>query len=379
MIFEQPTLDAAELAVIERIDDLKAQLRHAVSDTPRRWQGLLRRSALARAIRGSNSIEGYDVTVDDALAAVDRDDPVDATDVAWHAITGYRTAMTFVLQLARDPSAPWSAEILKSLHFMMLQHDLDKNPGRWRSGPIYVHSGRERRIVYEGPDAGSVPALIAAMLKATRDGSPRTPALVRGAMAHLNLVMIHPFSDGNGRMARCLQTLVLTRAGTLAPEFSSIEEYLGDHTPEYYDVLARVGGGRWHPERDARPWLRFCLTAHFRQAATILRRSRELERLWGLLESELSRTTLPTRIIFALADAASGLRVRNSTYRRAAEISEQLASRELRAAVAAGYLLAEGERRGRSYLAAGKLREIARRTKEGESPDEDPFGERTHP
>jgi len=41
-------------------------------------------------------------------------------------------------------------------------------------------------------------------------------------MAHLNLVMIHPFSDGNGRMARCLQTLVLGREGILEPEFSSL-------------------------------------------------------------------------------------------------------------------------------------------------------------
>ena len=46
-----------------------------------------------------------------------------------------------------------------------------------------------------------------------------TPAIVRGAMAHLNLVMIHPFRDGNGRMARCLQTLTLARELILAPSY----------------------------------------------------------------------------------------------------------------------------------------------------------------
>ncbi len=43
----------------------------------------------------------------------------------------------------------------------------------------------------------------------------------------LNLVLIHPFRDGNGRMARCLQTLVLAREGMVSPIFASIEEYLG--------------------------------------------------------------------------------------------------------------------------------------------------------
>ena len=71
--------------------------------------------------------------------------------------------------------------------------------------------------------------------------------LVRAAMAHLNLVMIHPFRDGNGRMARCLQTLVLGRDRILEPQFSSIEEYLGRNTQAYYQVLGRVGQGKWSP------------------------------------------------------------------------------------------------------------------------------------
>src|SRR5437763_12024792 len=103
---------------------------------------------------------------------------------------------------------------------------------------------------------------------------------VRAAMAHLNLVMIHPCRDGNGRMARCLQSLVLARGGVLAPVFMSIEEYLGRNAEEYYAVLGQVGKGTWQPHNDARPWIRFTLKAHLRQARTLLRRVRESERLW---------------------------------------------------------------------------------------------------
>ena len=60
--------------------------------------------------------------------------------------------------------------------------------------------------------------------------------VIRSAMAHLNLVMIHPFRDGNGRMARALATLVLTRSDIGEPELCSIEEWLGAgaNTEDYY-------------------------------------------------------------------------------------------------------------------------------------------------
>ena len=84
-------------------------------------------------------------------------------------------------------------------------------------------------------------------------------------------------------MARCLQTLVLAREGIVSPVFSSIEEYLGQDTRSYYDVLAEVGAGSWQPTRDTRPWIHYVLTAHLRQAKTVLRRTKEIETVWPLV------------------------------------------------------------------------------------------------
>jgi Fic family protein len=198
--------------------------------------------------------------------------------------------------------------------------------------------------------------------------------MVRAAMAHLNLVMIHPFRDGNGRMARCLQTLVLARQGVLTPDFCSIEEYLGRNTPAYYDVLSEVGGGRWQPDRDARGWLRFCLKAHYRQARTLLRRAEEAEQRWEALEAEASRRGLSERTIAALFNAALGYRIRNATYRAQADVSELVASRDLRALVEAGLLEPRGERRGRFYLRSAALAEVEASIRIERSEDgDDPF------
>jgi Fic family protein len=371
MLFHAPSLDSRETEVLGRIEELKAILSYAVSSAPQRWYGLLRRSTFARAVRGSNSIEGYNVSVDDAIAAVEGEEPLEAGAAVWQEIVGYRTAMTYVLQLAGDPHFRYSTDLIRSLHFMMLQHDLRKHPGRWRPGPIVVHGQERDLIVYEAPGAEAVPALMDALM-VSLNLTYSQPDLVRAAMAHLNLVMIHLFADGNGRMARCLQSLVLARTGTLAPPFSSIEEYLGHNTRAYYDVLAEVGGGAWHPERDARPWIRFCLTAHHRQASTLLRRTRELGKLWELLEGEANRRALPDRMLLALADAATGLRVRNATYRSAAEVSENTAGRDLKILVDQGLLVAEGEKRGRFYTGSGILRELRAKVRETEKV-EDPF------
>ena len=365
-LFLAPELGDLELAVLSQIDQLKSQLGYIIGVAPTRWQGLLRRNTFARAIRGSNSIEGYNVSVEDAVAAAEGEGPFDASEETWQAITGYRAAMTYVMQLANDPHFRYVPEFIRSLHFMMLQHDLRKNPGKWRPGIVYVREEPSGDIVYEGPTADKVPGLIDELVEflvANDKDHPRISA----AMCHLNFVMIHPFSDGNGRMGRCLQTLVLARNGTLAAPFSSIEEYLGRNTQEYYKVLAEVGNGAWHPERDARPWIRFCLTAHLRQATTLLRRSREYEKLWDMLEESLSRKGLPDRLALALNDAAMGLKVRNPTYRSSADISDQVAGKDLKLAVDVGLLIPKGERRGRYYLASPELlamREMIREPKE---------------
>ena len=246
-VFAPPRLDPLDREVLRLIDGLRDDLRHRVAE-PRRWGGSLRRAALARAVQASNSIEGYNASLDDVVAAVDGEPTLQASEETRLALGGYRDAMTYVLQVAQDRDADVDEGLIKALHFMMLKYDLGKSPGRWRPGYIGVRSEETGELVYEGPDAEEIPGLIEAMVSQLRDD--QAPVLIRAAMAHLNLVMIHPFRDGNGRMGRCLQTLALAREQIVAPVFSSIEEYLGHNTRAYYDVLAEVGGGAWNPHHD---------------------------------------------------------------------------------------------------------------------------------
>ena len=374
MLYTYQRLDADETAVVERINETRHNLRYFVSESPRRWTGLLARMTRARALRASNSIEGINVSAEDALAVIDNEDLTEADKTTWQAVEGYHAAMDYILQRSRNENFHFSADVLLAIHFMISQYDLDSNPGNFRPGWVGVHNTETGDVVHEGVDRELLEPLVDELVAYTNDAGVQ-PVILKAAMAHLNLTLMHPFSDGNGRTARCLQTAVLANEGIVAPIFSSIEEYIGRNQQEYYDVLSIVGGGDWNPQRDCQPWVRFCLTAHYRQARTLLRRTREIERIYGDLNSLVAQNGLHERTSLALLEAALGLRVRNSSYRVSADISNNLASRDLKVLVDAGLLLPEGERRGRVYRPSDVVRDIRRRhltTKEIEDPFANP-------
>lgn len=361
MIYETPHLGPEEQHALSQIDELRGALRYYVAE-PRRWVGSVRRVLSARAIQGSNSIEGYNVSVEDAIAAVEGQEPEGGDSVDRQAVLGYRRAMTYVIQLANDSDFEYTPSLIRSLHFMMTEYSLEAGPGLWRPGPIWVRNDTTGELVYEAPSKDRVPDLVGELVtQLSKDHE--TPSMIRGAIAHLNLAMIHPFRDGNGRMSRCLQTLVLAREQILAQELCSIEEYLGRNTESYYWILAEVGKGSWRPDGDARPWVRYCLTAHYIQAASVLRRIRESEQIWVELERLRNVHRLHERTMAALFDAAIGIRIRNASYRTLVknwqeEISNQVATLDLKTMVEAGLLRRHGAKRGTYYVAASALVDI---------------------
>lgn len=371
VIYASPPLTSEDQEVLAQIHQMRQHLA-GVLRAPRRWQGGLRRTMLARAIRGSNSIEGYVVAEDDAAAALDDAEPLSADERTWAEIRGYRQALGYVLQMAGDAHFTIGTSAIRSMHYMMLAHDLSKSPGQYRTGPIYVHDEKRDLMVYEGPDAGRVPTLmeeLAASLQADANIDP----LVRGAMAHLNLAMIHPFRDGNGRMARALQTLTISRQTIIEPAFSSVEEWLGHNTDDYYQVLAITGQGSWRPRPDANLWVAFNIRAHHMQAQTVARRVAEASAIWHQLDTLVQTHGLPDRVAELLYEAVLGYRLRRSGYMKMAEIEKHTATRDLGRLADLGLLNPQGETRGRHYTAGERLRELREECRKRRQPLADPY------
>lgn len=361
-MYVAPDLDEAERAVRAEIQDLNEKLALQVRQH-NRWTAPLRRMTLARNVQGSNSIEGINASVDDVAAIAAGEKPVSVDEETQRAVAGYQLAMTYVLQLAQDPVTV-DATLIRSLHFMTTSYDLSTRPGRFRIGPVYVLDEATRDIVHEGADSASLPALIDELVGSMTGGGDM---LIDAAMAHLNFVLIHPFKDGNGRMARILQSLALVTDADLSPVFYSIEEYLGRHTRAYYDVLAAVGRGEWAPEEvspeQVRPWIRFVLTAHLNQAHERAHRILAAGAVSTELGAMLEEAGIDDRAMDPLFDALFNNTVTRGRYIASLadsgiEISEQTATRDLVALSRAGLLEASGQRRGRAYTASERLRDL---------------------
>lgn len=362
-IIATPQLSEAESGAIERIEELHRKLRYQVADT-HRWSAPLRRQQVARATRASSGIEGFHVTPDDALAVVEGRKS-DNDSQAQRAVESHARAMTHILQRARAGNATHSADLLLSLHFIMTDYDLiEAAAGQWRQRPVVVRDEATGDVVYEGPDHREVPGLIDELLEAI-DADDNHHPLVRAAMAHFNLVMIHPWVDGNGCMSRALQTSVIAARYTdrLAPEFVSIEEWLGTeaNAAAYYRSLGEVGGDRWRPDTvDAAPWVRFCLRAHYLQAQIVDRRIADAGILDAKVETLVAERGAPGRSVSALTSAADGLIVTNATYRDWTEeaISAQVATNDLGKLSDLGLLAKQGDKRGTQYVAGSALAAI---------------------
>jgi len=121
--------------------------------------------------------------------------------------------------------------------------------GRFRQGPVEAVSGPEgrERIHFEGPPAERVPADMAAFLRwFESEGAPGAvpmDPLLRAAIAHLWLVTIHPFEDGNGRIARAVTELALARSESSPKRFYSLSSQIRAEREDYYRILETVQKG----------------------------------------------------------------------------------------------------------------------------------------
>ncbi len=127
--------------------------------------------------------------------------------------------MTYIQTLHDVEDFSYSKGLLNALHWMLQghRHAVRKPAGQWRRGLVHAADARDPGIAaYTAPDAGAVPALMKELTDRLNTDNSTHP-LVRAAMAHLHLVSIHPWADGNGRMSRSLQTLMIAREDVLAP------------------------------------------------------------------------------------------------------------------------------------------------------------------
>ncbi|HSR94967.1 MAG TPA: Fic family protein [Solirubrobacterales bacterium] len=354
MIFATPDIATDLRDRLDELDRLRQELGDQVEQLTS-WMGTLRRAVRASSIESSTSIEGYSVEPAEAIALTSGDAPGESEDENRLAVACYARAMDHVAALARDVDFHWLDRVILDLHFDACHFQRDKSPGLWRTGPISV-TGPGGGIDYRGPDGERVPSLMAEVVSWLERADDLHP-VVRGAMAHLDVISVHPFRDGNGRVARIVQSLVLAREGLLSPEFSSIEEHLSRNTPAYYAALRDTQGGSYQPDRDASAWVRFCIEAHVSQANQRLGQVREAAERWERLEREAEDRGWPDRFVIALEQSLIGGADR-AGYGKEAGVSPATVTADLRRLLDSGLVEQRGRGPGTRFWASAQLRSL---------------------
>ena len=145
--------------------------------------------------------------------------------------------------------APLTAKRLKGWHAALFPtgysgiHRL--TPGKWRTGPVRVISGpvSKEKLHYEGPPALSLDREMKAFIAWWKLSEGRMDGILRAGLAHFRFVTIHPFEDGNGRLARTLTDMALAQDEAVRARFYSLSAQIMQERQDYYAVLERTQKG----------------------------------------------------------------------------------------------------------------------------------------
>jgi Fic family protein len=299
------------------------------------------------------------VPSEERLAVASGARPAEPTDEDRMALACYSRAMDHVGVMAADEGFEWVDRVVLDLHFDACHFQKDRDPGLYRKTGIEVTSPGSGPPAYVGPAAEEVRPLMGEVMHWLAVADLDAHPVVRAAMAHLHVVSVHPFRDGNGRVARIVQSLVLALGGLLAPEFVSIDEYLGEHTAAYYAALREVQGGSYQARRDATPFVRLCVKAHLAQVRRRLLQLDLAAERWSYLEGLVEKRGWPDRLVIALEQSLFDGTDR-AAYSAEADVSPPTASNDLRRLLDAGLIMQRGRGPVTRYVASERLTDEVR-------------------
>jgi Fic family protein len=213
--------------------------------------------------------------------------------------------------------------------------------GTWRpveAGPMQVVSGPigRERVHFEAPPAERVPTEMAGFIEWCNAEDDVDPVL-RAAVAHFLFVTIHPFEDGNGRLARALADLFLTRADGCPERFYSMSTRIEAERKDYYRTLERTQRGGL----DITPWMTWfvgCLERAIDQADSLTSGVLRKARVWRQVHDGPPVNERQRRVVNKLLDGFEGF-LTTSKYARIARCSTDTALRDIGDLVERGVLV----------------------------------------
>mgnify|MGYP001565000758 FL=1 len=202
------------------------------------WESKFREEAMIRTVHHGTHIEGNELNYSEAGQVLAGGEVV-GRERDIQEVLNYRNVLKFIESYDKKEV---SAEVLKHMHSLTVNRIMsEEHIGDFRKSQVVVKNSQTGEVTFRPPPAVEIPFLIDDFLSwvngTTNDD---IHAVLKAGICHYELVRIHPFLDGNGRVGRAFATLILSVDGYDVKRFFSLEEHYDREPLRYYEALQGV-------------------------------------------------------------------------------------------------------------------------------------------
>lgn len=312
------------------------------------WEAKFREEALVRSAYHGTHIEGNNLNYTEAdkvlsgVTIVGRERDI-------QEVLNFRNVLKFIADFDKSEI---SEATLKHIHELTTYRILaDEMVGEYRKTQVVVRNSQTGEVTFRPPPAVEVSFLLADfLLWLNKIGPDDIHTALKAGIAHYELVRIHPFLDGNGRVARAIATLIMFREGYDVKRFFSLEEHYDREPLSYYQALQSVG----QKEGNLTGWLEYFTEGLAIELTRIKEKVKSLSTDLKLKKSlggqQLALSERQIKIVEFIQE--NGFLQNKTFFELFPMISEDTVLRELKDLIKKNILKREGSTKGVRYFLA---------------------------
>jgi len=280
------------------------------------WEAKFKEDAVVRTVHFGTHVEGNDLTLEQAERVVRQEPKRDdlASDIAERAgivardrdvqeVINYRNVLKYIDGLLSDylergGAFEYTQQQLLQIHSLTMERVIEPHKvGVYRQEQVVIRGVKDGEVVYRPPNAVEVPYQVEDFfIWLNSDEARDLHPVIKAGVVHFELSRIHPFVEGNGRVARAVALLVLAVEGIDARRFFSIEENFDRNVEAYYDAFTTV----FESSGDLTSWLEFFAEAMAVEMEKVKDRVKKLSvdsRLKGRMGKQIALKERQIRLI----------------------------------------------------------------------------------
>lgn len=302
----------------------------------------LHREVRVRRAVGTTRIEGASLD-EEAVARLDHKSVTRSENADEQDNINALQAYDFIDYLSDQQDIPIDELVIRQLNrYFIANAAAPLTPGVYRKGSNAVGN-------FQPPDQGDVPDLMRSFALWLRNEDDAMNPVLKAGIAHLHLVAIHPFWDGNGRTARGLETLMLQRTKFGFRKLLNTEVGLFNVREEYFDAIGQSLGSKFSTDYDCTPWLEFVTSILEIGSNLLVANMTDWRRMMEQMHEFGPEADLLPRQIDGYVFASWTGQITRGQYLEITGVSPVTASRDLADLVRKGLLITEGKTRSRIY------------------------------